>query len=283
MSARTAIGLAVLACALQPACAGDAPVLRSGTVPLPDGGHLAYHVRAGSGQTLVLIPGSWGDRHVYDETLAELDESLQVVIVELRGHGESWPPTLDGSIESFADDVLRVTDALKLRRFFVGGHSIGGMIAVELAGRRPKAIRGAVSIEGWTHHEVQREAFGHITATTLNAEQQAERLAARARVRSKLTDEQIASFAAVWRHWDGLPILQSTNVPILELWGDRGQGVPSRATMRIPDRPKIRLEWIKGASHALLLERPAEVARHINRFIADVANRRPRPNDAARQ
>lgn len=258
--------LLLLSCLVVNTARGDQP-LTGGTVPLPEGGHLAYHVRDGVGPTLVLVPGSWGDRHVYDETLKHLNPSLKIVIVEMRGHGGSWPPTLDGSMELFADDVLRVTDALKLNRFFVGGHSIGGMIAVELAGRRPEAIAGSISIEGWTHHQVQREAFGRITGTTRTPEQEAVRLAARARVLDRFTDEQRSSFATVWRRWDGLPILESTNVPVLELWGDRDHPVPDRAVMRIPDRDNIELVWIRGASHSLLIERPEEVAGLINQFI----------------
>ncbi len=251
-----------------PGAASRKAPLKHGAVALPEGGRLAYHVRPGTGPTLVLVPGSWGDYRVFDAVLAALDASLHVVIVEMRGHGDSWPPTLDGSMESFADDVLRVTDALGLRRFYVGGHSIGGMIAVELAGRRPEALAGAVSIEGWTHWRVQREAFGQVKGTTLNAEQQAQRQAARARVLDRLTKEQRAAFASVWRQWDGLPILKTTPVPVLELWGDRGRPRPSRTVMRIPDRPNIELAWFRGASHSLLIERPAGVAAHINRFIA---------------
>ncbi|MFH1744498.1 MAG: alpha/beta fold hydrolase [bacterium] len=248
---------------------------RHHNITLPDGGKLAYHVRPGEGPCLVLIPGSWGDYRVYDQTVASLSSALRVVIVELRGHGDSWPPTLDGSIELFAEDVLRVVDTLNLRRFYVGGHSIGGMIAIEAAGRRPEAVAGAISIEGWTHYQVQKDAFGHVTGTTLSATQEEQRMANRARVRDRLTDEQIASFASIWRRWDGYPILATTTVPILELWGDRGHPCPDRKTMRIPDRVNINLVWFENASHSLLIEKPAAVAGQINAFVQRIESERP--------
>jgi len=281
MSLTHAAIVLILSTVVATPLAADKTALDQATVPLPDGGRIAYHIRPGTGPTLVFIPGSWGDHHVFDATLQHLDATLNVVVVEMRGHGGSWPPTLSGSIEQFADDVLRVTDSLNLQRYFVGGHSIGGMIAVELAGRRPAAVSGALSIEGWTHFEVQREAFGHITGTTLNPEQEAVRLAARARVLNQLTEEQRTAFASVWRRWNGLPILNTTNVPVLEIWGDRGHASPSRTVMRIPDRPGIQLEWINGASHSLLIERPQEVGRHINQFIEDLSERPPLPSDPA--
>lgn len=73
---------------------------------------------------------------MFADMVQTLDPGLRLVIVELRGCGESWPPTLNASIELFAEDVLRVVDALKLTRFYIGGHSIGGMIPIEAAKRR---------------------------------------------------------------------------------------------------------------------------------------------------
>lgn len=240
-----------------------------GQVDLPEGGRIAYYVRERSGPCLVLIPGSWGDYRVFNHVVPALDPGIRIVIVELRGHGESQPPTLNGSIELFAEDVLHVIDRLGLKRFYVGGHSIGGMIAIEVAGRRPHMVAGAIPIEGWTHHEVARDAFGGRITPTLSPEQDAEREANQNRVRSRMTEEQIKSFGAIWRTWNGQPILQSTDVPFLHIWGDRGMPAPSRDAMRIPDRPNMTIHWEKGASHSLLIERPREVAEAINRFIAE--------------
>ncbi len=236
---------------------------------LPDGGCLAYYVRAGRGPCLVLIPGSWGEYTVFDRMVKTLNPDLRLVVVELRGHGRSWPPTLDASIELFAQDVLKVADALKLESFFVGGHSIGGMIPIEIAKQRPDAVTGIIAIEGWTHHLVAKDAFDGII-NILTPEQEKERSERMARVRDRLTKEQLDSFGSAWKHWDGLPILKTTSTPVLEIWGDRGRPLPTREAMRIPERPNIEIVWMSNASHSLLIERPGEVAEAINAFIAKV-------------
>ena len=240
------------------------------SVPLPEGGQLAYYTREGEGPNLVLIPGSWGDYRVFNHLVEFLDRDLNLIIVELRGHNGSQPPSTNCSMELFAEDVLRVVDAIGLKRFYVGGHSIGGMLPIEIAGRRPEQVAGAIAMEGWTYWEVQREAFGTGPDTTLTPEQDVERKANRARVYDTLTKEQISSFASVWRRWDGYPILKTTPVPILEIWGDRGKPQPSRQSMRIPDRPNIDLVWIEGASHAMLVQRPDAVAEAVNAFIHNI-------------
>lgn len=237
------------------------------SIPLPEGGQLAYYIREGDGPNLVLIPGSWGDYRTFNHLVEHLDRDLKLIIVELRGHNGSQPPSTDCSMELFAEDVLRVIDTIGLKRYYVGGHSIGGMLPIEIAGRRPDQVAGAIAMEGWTHWKVQEEAFGTGPDETITPEQLAERQANRGRVYDKLTQEQRDSFSSVWRRWDGYPILETTAVPILEIWGDRGKPKPSRELLRLPDRPNIELVWIEGASHAMQVQRPDAIATAINAFI----------------
>lgn len=237
------------------------------SVPLPEGGQIAYYVREGKGPSLVLIPGSWGDYRTFNHLVEYLDPDLNLIIVELRGHNGSQPPSTNCSMDMFAEDVLRVVDAIGLERFYVGGHSIGGMLPIEIAGRRPGQLAGGIVMEGWTHWKVSQEAFGKGRDTTLTAAQREERLANRARVYGTLTEEEIKSFASVWRNWDGYPILAATPVPILEIWGDRGKPKPSRELLRIPGRPNIELVWLEGASHAMLVQKPEVIGETINGFI----------------
>ncbi len=235
---------------------------------LDDGTRLAWHIREASGPTLVLIPGSWGDYLVYNRLVAHLDPNLRIIIVELRGHGDSTPATLKGSMELFADDVLKAVAHLKLERYYISGHSIGGMLAVEIAGREPKGLAGSIPIEGWTHHTVQKNAFGHLPEFPLTPEHEAERLANRDRGLARLTEAERQNFGSVWRNWDGNGALKKTRVPMLQIWGDRTMNpVPDHATMQIPDRDNIQIVWIANASHALLVEQPQAVASAINDFV----------------
>ena len=262
--------------ALLAVAASAAPVYRGGFVERPEGARIAYWTRAGAGPTLVLLPGSWGDRQVFDRYIAALPSSWRAVVVELRGHGGSGPASLSPSMDMFANDVLAVIDALRLTRYFVAGHSIGGMLAIEIAGRRPAQTAGVIAMEGWTHHLVAKEAFGGEPERLSGELAQIDR-ANRQRVRGRLAQPEIDAFASVWRTWDGLPILASTPVPILEIWGDRGRPRPSRQAMRIPDRPGIELVWMPGASHSLLLQCPEAAAAETVRFVTSYGARTGSP------
>lgn len=109
---------------------------------------LSYLVRFGSGSPLLLIPGSFDDSRACKAIIDGLEDERRVAVVELRGHGESWPPPENGSIEQFAQDVLCIAEQLDFGNFFIGGHSIGGMVALEVARICPELVRGVLAIEG---------------------------------------------------------------------------------------------------------------------------------------
>jgi pimeloyl-ACP methyl ester carboxylesterase len=180
-------------------------------------GHVSYEVRKRFGPPLILIPGSFNCSDQWKAAVQGLDRDLTLVLVEVRGHGQSWPPPANGSIEQFAQDVLRIADAEKIERFYVGGHSIGGMIALEIGRVSPRRILGILSLEGWTHHQAHANAFPNENKYQRRPEHERQRLAERESGAGKRSDEQRKAFATIWRKWDGREFLVSTSIPILEL------------------------------------------------------------------
>ena len=257
---------------------------RLGALDRDGGGRIGWSVR-GSGSTaadtvpLVVIPGSFDDRVVFAPLIGHLGDDLAVCVIELPGHGRSWPPAGDGSIERFAEQVVRVLDELYDRPVCVGGHSIGGMVAIQVAGSAPERVAGVISLEGWTSHRAARAAFGGDMTRTLSARQEADRQARRARVTGRWSSDQVDRFSRIWRRWDGGPILAASALPVLELYGDRGRVAPTRAALGIPARRNIDLRVIAGVSHYLHVERPGEVAKACRRFLAGIrsSDRRNHP------
>jgi pimeloyl-ACP methyl ester carboxylesterase len=169
--------------------------------------------------------------------------------------------------------VLSLADTLGLERFFVGGNSLGGMIAIDMLRLAPNRISGAISIEGWTHWTVSQDAFDSDTSSTLNDRQRAFLEQVRHSLLDRWDPELRAEYGTMWKHWDGWDTLATTSIPVLEIWGDRGRPRPSRDRMRIPDRENIELAWIPGASHHLLTEAPDRLAEFINGFMRRVSGK----------
>ena len=220
---------------------------------------------------VLLMPGTFGDASVYDDVRPHLLPYLDVAVMKFREYAEDIPEPESVTMATLSDDAVAVADALEWERFYVGGHSLGGMVAVDMLRACPERVRGAISIEGWTSHHVAKDAFGGVVVGPLPDAIVQRRRSIRERVLKDWTDEQQKEFATIWRRWDGYDTLRNTDIPVLELWGDRGAPLPSMEAMRIPEKPGIRVEWMTGASHPLLQERPKEVAEEINRFIRDTS------------
>ncbi len=72
--------------------------------------------------------------------VAGLRDRFTVVTFDNRGIGQSGPGSEALSIEGMAEDALAVMDAEGLDRFHVGGHSMGGVIAQQLALSAPHRV-----------------------------------------------------------------------------------------------------------------------------------------------
>jgi pimeloyl-ACP methyl ester carboxylesterase len=241
----------------------------TGSIPT-DEGRINYSIRPRSGPRLVLIPGSLNDRRVYSEVVKRLDHDVHLTIAEIRGHGGSWPPPRNGSIEQFAADAIAIMDHTKCRTCFIGGHSIGGMIALEVGRIAPERALGIISIEGWSKAEAQRLAFGDAKTNPMPEALLEKRMRLRKSVTKDWSEDQIASFGRIWRRWDGTQFLESTSLPVLEIYGDRGRERPGIHRLFIPKRDNIEVRWIDNASHSLPIEAPNRVAAAINDFLQRV-------------
>ena len=233
-------------------------------------GQISCKIREGDGPTLMLIPATWHDMSEWDLMAEYLDADLRLILVDLRGRGQSWPIPYDGSIEGFSREIVTVADGLDLDSYYVGGRSLGGMISVQVAGYDPIRVRGAIPIEGWTHWTAKKEAFDDLVENTLTPEEYRLEKVHCDRVKIPYTPEQVWKFSQIWKRWDGYEILRTTEVPILEIWGDRGRPIPSLKALHIPDRENIQVVWVEDASHLMTREAPRELAEAINRFIEGV-------------
>jgi proline iminopeptidase len=106
-----------------------------------DGTELAYHVR-GRGAPLVCVPGGPMRASSYLGDLGGLAESRQLVLLDLRGTGQSAVPADRTSYrcDHLVDDVRALQDHLDLPTIDLLGHSAGANIVVQFAERHPDQV-----------------------------------------------------------------------------------------------------------------------------------------------
>jgi len=106
-------------------------------VTLPDQIKL-YFDKAGLGNpTFIFIHGGGADNSHLAPQFYFFARRGSAINLDLRGYGKSDKPTKYGTIAQYADDVAYLCRQLKVTSPIIVGHSMGGMVAVELAAKHP--------------------------------------------------------------------------------------------------------------------------------------------------
>lgn len=89
----------------------------------------------------IVLAGSLGsDTTMWDPQVGPLSRSLRVLRYDHPGHGGSPPPTGPCSVADLAGETIGLLDELGLEHVSFCGLSLGGMVGMHLAARRPERI-----------------------------------------------------------------------------------------------------------------------------------------------
>ena len=260
---------------------------------------LRYFV-GGSGPPIVLVHGLGGMASNWRLVAPELAAERRVIVPELPGHGGSAPLEEAQNIDPYADAVLAVADAEDAVPAPWVGHSLGGLVGLRAAVRRPDAITGLVLAAGAGISSATR--IGEATVTLLGVVQPGRLIGRRARSvsRSELGrklafgwwgvadpagfDPEMAEAFLLGppKHTDTVSAgraliasdprsdLDRVGCPCLCLWGARDNWVPLKDGMEYARRLRAPLRTIADCGHLLIGERPDAVVSAVRDFVAGV-------------
>jgi non-heme chloroperoxidase len=93
-------------------------------------------VNPGGAKPILFIHGWPANHKLFEYQFDHLPQrGYRCIGMDIRGFGNSDKPWRGYSYDRLADDVRGVVDALKLQQFTLGGHSVGGAIAVRYMAR----------------------------------------------------------------------------------------------------------------------------------------------------
>ncbi|MDE1191746.1 MAG: alpha/beta hydrolase [Arachidicoccus sp.] len=96
--------------------------------------------------TLLFIHFWGGSSNTWKPVTDILHAKYRCIRYDQRGWGKSDKPKSGYDIQSLADDVVALVEALQLEEYILVGHSMGGKIAQAVAGRNPKGLRKLILI-----------------------------------------------------------------------------------------------------------------------------------------
>jgi pimeloyl-ACP methyl ester carboxylesterase len=254
---------------------------------ITDGNSKIFATSFGSKKSPALLAlggwiGSWED---WIEPLSILSEDWRVLAYDHRGCGITISAVEDITYDKLVDDVFLILDAYGVDQCILAAMSMGALIALGAALRKPERITGLVLVDsldmrerpvdtndrflmGLTH-DYSRALDGFINACV--PEQDSEHIKRWGRhILGRATQE---SAIALYQLSQTIPFrdeLHNLSQPTLLIHGDADviASVES-AHWLVEQIPNAELQIIKDAGHVPILTRPEEVAHHIQQFFSD--------------
>jgi 3-oxoadipate enol-lactonase len=255
-----------------------------------------YCERAGTGDTLVLVHGGGGDRRYWDGQFLELAQEFDVVRYDLRGYGKSDAPAEERAYRH-EDDLQGLLLALGVSKADVAGFSLGCQVVVDAYTLYPELFRSIVAVGPYVSGHSSRagdELFGGYAECAATFCRAGARAAAEhfltiaafnpdnihKQAKTKLL-EICRDYSWWWaNHKDPLKnvnpvateVLTSVRVPLLTITAEYDATV-CREVADLLEQFVVNNERVElsGATHFMLMEKPAEFNRVLVEFLRDVA------------
>ncbi len=255
------------------------------TVSVRDGMFKVSMRCAGRGEPLVWLHHSGGHQDWFP-FLDILAEKYMVFQPDHPGWGASQGLDRIDDIVDFAVFYLDFFDALKIDRPYLIGHSLGGMLAAEIASLSP-SVRKLVLCDAaglWSddiptpdfftlnQEELGRAAFyDPASAARSMPPIDRENPAAMARMMFERTKSFAAAGKFLWPIWDkGLKKrIHRIKAPTLIVWGERDGIVPTPYAYEFQKRiPGSEVVIIPETAHMPMFEKPEEFTKIVLEFLA---------------
>ncbi len=246
----------------------------------------------GEGVPVILLHGFPLSSEIWTPVRTAVGQAARLITPDLRGFGSSDKPATGYGIEDLAGDVVRLADALKLDRFVLGGHSMGGYVALRVAAAWPERLAGLILMDtraeadapegrGRRDAGIARIAAGDASAfldefvaglVGPSSRARAPRVLAELRaIAAEAAAEALAGCLAGMRDRpDSSALLPTLDVPALVIVGQEDSLTPPVSSRAMAAAlPRATLVEIPSAGHTPSMERPIPTAEAILAFLRE--------------
>jgi pyruvate dehydrogenase E2 component (dihydrolipoamide acetyltransferase) len=249
---------------------------------------IRYAPQGEGGDPVVLLHGFGGDLENWLFTLPPLSERHRLYVLDLPGHGGSAKNIDRGDLDFLVDTVLGFLDAQGIDRTHLGGHSMGGLVAMATALRLPDRVASLVLVDSAGFGTEINAAYldGFITART---RRELKPVLEQLFANPDLVSRQLVDDVLKYKRLDGVDAalrllrdelfpggvqrhllaerLAALEIPTLVVWGGRDRVIPAEQADRA--REYARVEVLAGAGHSPHMETANDVNRLLEHFLAE--------------
>lgn len=271
-------------------------------IALPSGARAHYRMQGNDeGKTIVLLHGSNASLHTWEPWIEALEDDHLVIAVDLPGHGLTGnTPKDDYTYPGMVNFLHEFTETLGIKRFVLGGNSMGGGVSLSYALAHPDTlealllldsagIKAPTGSEGKSDPPIAFKLAGHWYSDWI-----LERITPRSMVidglKKGFTDHSLITDKMIDRYWElvrhpgnrratairfayyrkgrsELPVAE-IKTPALIIWGADDKIIPLAVGKELNKRiAGSELIVFPNVGHAPMEEIPVKSAKAANDFI----------------
>jgi len=239
----------------------------------------------GDGEPLVLLHGLMGRMDHWEETLEILGDDCRAIALSLPILEVDLP---ESSIEEIGRHVVRFLDAVDIPRAVIGGNSLGGHVALDMALAHPERVSGLVltgssglfergftrgvphrPTEAYVRQKMEEVVFDPRLVTPEWVE------SIRRMVTSMPSALRVLRFARAAKRHNIEERLPEITVPTLLVWGEQDRITPPEVAHRFHTLlPDSRLAFLPRCGHAPMLEQAGAFSAAVAAWLLDTEDRR---------
>lgn len=235
-------------------------LVSSSDTPPPD----LWFGQRGRGDPFVLLHPGGTDSRALDSLVAELDDTYSCLTPDQRAHGHSRDVPGPLTFEAMAADTIGLLERTMDAPVHLLGYSDGAIIALYVALARPDLVRSLVFAAGVFHHAGWLPGVLDGEAPDFMGDSYAE-ISPDGRAHWPVVVAKLADLHATAPTLT-VADLATLSVPTLVMLGDDDEVRFEHAIEMYRALPDGELAIVPRASHGVVVEKPAMVARLIRDF-----------------
>ena len=126
-----------------------------------------FYTDEGKGTAVMMIHGFLENSMMWDKIKPELIKKNRIITVDLLGHGKSDCLGYVHSMELFAETIDAVLKHLRIRKYILVGHSLGGYISLALAKINSTKIKGLCLLNSTSYEDSEERKKLRIRANKM--------------------------------------------------------------------------------------------------------------------
>ena len=240
----------------------------------------------GKGFPLVLVHGFLGSSKMWEPQINFFKDYFKVITPDLPGFGKSNKAKPHNSIQSIANLLLDYLDEKKIDKYYLLGHSMGGMIVQEMAKKGGDKISKLVCYSTGPNGEMPGR-FETVDQSRENLKKNGLKVMAKNVAKTwfikgenakyfdiciesgkQTSTETVNNALIAFKNWNGVDTLKNIKSETLILWGDQDKSYNLEQVQTLEKNiTKSKLVIFKNCAHNVHLEQPDKFNDTIKSFL----------------